>query len=137
MTSESYSHLLTGCQLLLWNKPIKSSWNQSPQLYTKTGLEISIDFGPEKMSQNVAYLGEDVSVIQMASCDKLLHSVFQYFHRRHSCFVGQHMCFVALPGPYLLFINQVCFSYRNILRPRSWSTDLAYESVRKDRGLNI
>ena len=48
--------LLTGCQVLLWNKPIKSSWNQSVQIYTKTGLEISIDFGPENMSQYVANL---------------------------------------------------------------------------------
>ena len=49
-----YSWLLTGCQVLLWNKPIKSRWNQSVQLYTKTGLEISIDFGPEKTWQCVA-----------------------------------------------------------------------------------
>ena len=44
-----YYCLLTGCQVLLWNKPIKSHRNQSVQLYTKTGLEISIDFGPENM----------------------------------------------------------------------------------------
>ena len=48
--------LLTDCQVLLWNKPIKSRWNQSVQLYTKTGLEISIDFGPENMWQYVANL---------------------------------------------------------------------------------
>ena len=41
---------------VVWNKPIKSSWNQSVQLYTETGLEISIDLRPENMSQNVAYL---------------------------------------------------------------------------------
>ena len=48
--------LLTGCQVLLWNKPIKSNWNQSVQLHTKTSLEISIDFGLENMLQNVAKL---------------------------------------------------------------------------------
>ena len=48
--------LLTGCQVLLWNKPIKSRWNQSVQLCTKTGLEISIDFGQENMWQYVANL---------------------------------------------------------------------------------
>ena len=51
-----YRVLLTGCQVLLWNKPIKSRWNQSVQLYTKTGLEISIDFGPENMWQYVVNL---------------------------------------------------------------------------------
>ena len=36
--------------MLPWNKPIKSRWNQSVQLCTKTGLEISIDFGPENVA---------------------------------------------------------------------------------------
>ena len=40
----SLSLLLTGCQVLLWDKPIKSCQNQSVQLYTKTVLEIGIDF---------------------------------------------------------------------------------------------
>ena len=48
--------LLTGCQVLLGNKPIKSRKNQSIQLYTKTGLEISIDSGPGNMWQYVANL---------------------------------------------------------------------------------
>ena len=39
--------------MLLWNKLIRSLWNQSVRLYTKTGLEISIDFGPENMRQYV------------------------------------------------------------------------------------
>ena len=42
--------------MLLRNKPIKSRWNQSVQLYTKTDLEISIDFGPENMWQYIANL---------------------------------------------------------------------------------
>ena len=52
-----YYFLLTGCQVLPWNKPIKSCRNQSVQLYTKTGLEISTDFGPENMRQYVVNLG--------------------------------------------------------------------------------
>ena len=51
-----YVALLAGCQVLLWNKPIKSHRNQSVRLYTQTGLEYSRDFGPEKMFQYVAYL---------------------------------------------------------------------------------
>ena len=35
---------------LLWNKPIESRWNQSVQLYTKTGSAISIDFRPENVA---------------------------------------------------------------------------------------
>ena len=51
-----YFILLTGCQVLLWNKPIKSRRSQSVQLYTEAGLEISTDFGPENMWQYVANL---------------------------------------------------------------------------------
>ena len=55
-TNFSNFSLLTGCQVLLWNKPIKSRWNQSVQLDTTTGLKISIDFGPEKIWQCVSNL---------------------------------------------------------------------------------
>ena len=65
--------LLTGCQVLPWNKPI--------QLYPKTGLEISVDFGPENMWQYVANLDKDALDIQIMSCDKLHHHVIQHFCR--------------------------------------------------------
>ena len=52
----SINDLLTGCQVLLRNKPINSRRKQSVQFYTKTGLAISIDFGPENMWQYVANL---------------------------------------------------------------------------------
>ena len=89
-------YLWTGCEVLLWNKPIKSRWNQSVQLCTKTRLEISVDFGPENMSQYVANLDWDVSVIQIMSCDKLHYQVVQpFFLARHRCFLARHMCLVT------------------------------------------
>ena len=74
--------LFTGCQVLLWKKPIKSRSNQSVQLYTETSLEIRIDYGPENMLQYVANLHKDLSVIQIMSCDKLHHAVIQRFLSR-------------------------------------------------------
>ena len=49
-------NLLTCCQMLPWNKPIKSHGNQSVQIYIKNGLKISKDFGPENMWHYVANL---------------------------------------------------------------------------------
>ena len=63
--------LLTACQVLLWNKPIKSLWNQSVQLYTKNRLEISMDFGAKSMPQYVVSKQYDVSVIQTPWHNKL------------------------------------------------------------------
>ena len=81
--------------MLLWNKPIKSRQNQSVQLHTKTGLEISKDFGPENMWQYIANLHKDVSVIQTTSCDKLHHSVIQQFFSRDKDVCGTTHVFVT------------------------------------------
>ena len=56
MDGSMYWLAVSGCQVLLWNKPIKSLRNQFVQLYTKTGLQISIDVGPENMWQLVSNL---------------------------------------------------------------------------------
>ena len=47
--------------------------NQSVQLYTKTGSQIGIDFGPEIIMQYVKSRGYDVSVNQIVLLDNLHH----------------------------------------------------------------
>ena len=60
---------------------------------TNTGLEISIDFGPENMWQYVANLDhKDVSVIQIMLCNKLYHQVIQHFLSRDIDVLSHDTC---------------------------------------------
>ena len=90
-----------------WNKPIKSYGNQSVQPYTETGLEISIDFGPENM-WHIANLDKQCLshsnhvVRQVTSFSNLT-----FFVARQRCFVARHVFGNQLIN-YLLTGYQVC-----------------------------
>ena len=51
MKNGHFGLLLTGCQVLLWNKPTKSRWNRLYNAILRPVYKISIDFGPENMWQ--------------------------------------------------------------------------------------